>query len=68
MLTFYDDENMIGQAGEAALHPFRRLLPPSSVGLECTTPRLKSWLHNEDAHLFMFSFGAFFFAITGFIA
>lgn len=68
MLTFCGDEKMIGQVGEAALHPFRRLLPPSPVGLEGTAPRLKSWWRNEDAHLFIFSFGAFFVAITGFIA
>lgn len=53
---------------EAARHPFRRMLPPPQLTLAVTAPRPTSWWRNEDTHLFMLSFSAFFVAISSYIA
>ncbi|OYU02011.1 MAG: hypothetical protein CFE36_07860 [Sphingomonadaceae bacterium PASS1] len=53
---------------EAARHPFRRMLPPPQMTHALVAPRPTSWWRNEDTHLFMLSFGAFFVAISSFIA
>jgi hypothetical protein len=53
---------------EAARHPFRRMLPPPLLDSTLVLPRKVGWWRQEDTHLFMLSFGAFFVAITGFIA
>jgi hypothetical protein len=53
---------------EAARHPFRRMLAPAHLTQTVIAPRQKSWWRNEDTHLFMLSFSAFFVAISSFIA
>lgn len=52
---------------EAAGHPFRRMLPPPVLDMALVAPRPRRWWRQEDTHLFVLSFGAFFVAITGFI-
>ncbi len=54
---------------EGSGHPFRRLMPADALRLspeEMPTP-LK-WWQQEDTHLFVISFGAFFTVFYTFIA
>jgi hypothetical protein len=53
---------------EAARHPLRQMLPPPQMAHGAIAPRPTSWWRNEDTHLFMLSFSAFFVSITSFIA
>jgi hypothetical protein len=53
---------------EAARHPFRRMLPPPQINMVLAAPAPVRWWKNEDTHLFVLSFCAFFVAITSFIS
>jgi hypothetical protein len=54
---------------EGAGHPFRRMLPPESLKLTAAEmPKPLKWWQQEDTHLFVVSFGAFFTVFYTFIA
>ncbi len=54
---------------EGAGHPFRRMLPPASIALALPeAPKPLKWWQQEDTHLFVVSFGAFFTVFYTFIA
>jgi hypothetical protein len=55
---------------EGAGHYMRRMMPPEALRVEdnmVDSPPRK-WWQNDDAHLFMISFGAFFTVFYTFIA
>ena len=56
-------------SSEGAGHYMRRMLPPQAL-LVNAPPKQKpaKWWKQEDTHLFVISFGAFFTAIYTFIA
>jgi hypothetical protein len=54
---------------EGAGHPFRRLLPEQALRLTPDEmPAPLKWWQQEDTHLFVISFGAFFTVFYTFIA
>jgi hypothetical protein len=53
---------------EAAGHPFRRMLPPPILNAAITAPPPAKWWKQEDTHLFVMSFAAFFVVFSTFIA
>jgi hypothetical protein len=53
---------------EAARHPLRQMRPPPQMAQAVIAPRPISWWRNENTHLFMLSFSAFFVSISSFIA
>jgi hypothetical protein len=52
---------------EAARHPLRMMLPPPQLDMSYIKPAPVKWWKQEDTHLFMLSFTAFFIAISTFI-
>lgn len=56
-------------SSEGAGHYMRRMLPPEALKVNAPAPRKPvKWWKKEDTHLFVISFGAFFVAISTFIA
>jgi hypothetical protein len=53
---------------EAAGHPFRRMLPPPVLNAAIVAPQPAKWWKQEDTHLFVMSFAAFFVVFSTFIA
>lgn len=51
---------------EIARHPIRQMMPPPVIDRKLSRAQT-GWWQNEDLHLFMLSFTAFFVAITGLI-
>jgi hypothetical protein len=55
---------------EGAGHWMRRMMPPEALKMEeevaVVAPR--KWWQNDDTHLFMISFGAFFTVVYTFIS
>jgi hypothetical protein len=52
---------------EAARHPFRMMLPPPLLDLSLVASPPVKWWKQEDTHLFLLSFFAFFVTISVFI-
>ncbi len=55
---------------EGAGHYMRRMLPPEALMIEeeIIEAAKRKWWQNDDTHLFMISFGAFFTVFYTFIA
>jgi hypothetical protein len=56
-------------SSEGAGHYMRRMLPPEALVVKKPIrEKPAKWWRQEDTHLFVISFGAFFIAISTFIA
>jgi hypothetical protein len=56
-------------SNEGAGHPMRRMLSPEALLVNEPVPEKPSkWWRQEDTHLFMISFGAFFTVFYTFIS
>jgi uncharacterized membrane-anchored protein len=56
-------------SSEGAGHYMRRMLPPEALVVKAPVrEKPAKWWRKEDTHLFVISFGAFFTAISTFIA
>jgi hypothetical protein len=56
-------------SNEGARHPMRRMLPPEALLVnQPVVAKPNRWWHDDDTHLFMISFGAFFTVFYTFIA
>jgi hypothetical protein len=53
---------------EYARHPFRKMLPPPTLEMRSAFALPKAWWKQEDTHLFVLSFCAFFVVFSVFIA